>query len=470
METKRFDQLDALAGYVRTLGDGLLFRGQDKHYVLPNGAVQLMPSQIRKGCVPPTLRKWTYYAMDALRVFTGDTTISTDIELVQALLQHYGWRSFYLDVTKSLPIAAWFGSHRYSSRTVVGACFDCSEEFILLKQEPATYERFDGDGHLYVLSRAAVEAAGLGVLPLCEQIKSDFTSRFVKQSAWMIGAMQESLPEECILAHVEAPSAVLADVATNEGFSGVADVFPPRSEDFLLRLFLSVPWQGLPGDTDVPEFTRGLALPEYDYGFVKRRDPTEAFYSPFWIADERDKFAPGTEESSEPSLSEITFYRVPEPVFYAVPHTGKLQLPVIQRMVLERQAICIESDGIISLSERSDGHEYVKGIIVYAHEDGCVSVHAVKLSHPGAQVLGMGVDEGRFYATSEDGVWTPRVHPEQCPCKNPLRHEQHLWVLAGLERALERGAFQQIGANDFRYTDTLVVQERPLVFYRAADE
>ena len=70
----------------------------------------------------------------------------------------------------------------------------------------------------------------------------------------------------------------------------------------------------------------------------------------------------------------------------------------------------------------------------------------------------------------EDGVWTPRVHPEQCPCKNPLRHEQHLWILAGIERALERGAFQQIGANDFRYTDTLVVQERPLVFYRAADE
>ena len=88
METGRFDQVKALANYLRTLGDGLLFRGQDTHYVLPNGLVQLMPSQIRKGCGPSTLHKWTYYAMDATRMLTGDATTSTDIDLIQALLQH----------------------------------------------------------------------------------------------------------------------------------------------------------------------------------------------------------------------------------------------------------------------------------------------------------------------------------------------------------------------------------------------
>ena len=107
---------------------------------------------------------------------------------------------------------------------------------------------------------------------------------------------------------------------------------------------------------------------------------------------------------------------------------------------------------------------------MFAHEDGCVSVHSVKLSHPGTKVIGMGVDQGRFYATSEGGVWTPRTNPEQCPCNNFLRHKQHMWILAGLERAFERGAFQQIGVNDFRYTDIPVVQERPLVFHRNADE
>ena len=71
METKRFDQLDALAGYVRTLGDGLLFRGQDKHYVLPNGAVQLMPSQIRKGCVPPTLAQVDVLRDGRIKSFHG---------------------------------------------------------------------------------------------------------------------------------------------------------------------------------------------------------------------------------------------------------------------------------------------------------------------------------------------------------------------------------------------------------------
>ena len=471
MQRKRFDHVDDLADYFRTLGDGLLFRGQATHYVLSNGSVQLMPSQIRKGCVPPTLHKWTYYAMDAVRMFTDDATTSVNIEFVQALLQHYGWRSYYLDVTRSLAVAAWFGSHRFSSRTVLGVCDDCSGESILLEQQDATYERFDGDGHLYVLSRAAVEAAGLGVLPLCEQIRSDFTTRFGRQCAWMIGAMHGSLPEECIVAHVEAPAVVLAGVADNEGFSGVGDVFPSRNEDLWFELFLSVPWRGLPGNTNIPVFARGLELPEYDYKFVKHRDPREAFYRPFWIAERRDRFRPSSEEDAiVPSLSDITFYRVPEPVFYAVPHTGELRLPVLQRMVFERRAICIESDGIISLPERSDGHDYVKGIGVFAHEENCISVHAVILSHPGTQILGVGAKKGRFYATSEEGVWTTRAHPEQCSCDNLLRHEQHTWILAGLERALEQGSFHQIGANDFRYSDTPMVQERPLVLYRKGDE
>ena len=466
METKRFDQVDALVDYVRTLGDGLLFRGQATHYVLSNGSAQLMPSQIRKGCIPSTLRKWTYYAMDAIRMFTGDTTTSINIELVQALLQHYGWRSFYLDITKSLPVAAWFGSHRFRSRTAVGACHECSGEFILLKQQDATYERFDGDGHLYILSRDRLEAARFGVIPLCDQIKSDFTTRFAKQSAWMIGAMQESLPEECILAHLSTPSALLAELAENEGFSEVEDVFPSRSEDYWLELLLSVPWQGIPGEMRGPVFTRGLELPEYDYKFMKHRDSTEAFYRPFWIADERKKFAPESKLDTGPSLSDITFYRVPEPAFYASPHTGKLELPTLRRIVLERRAICIESDGIISLPERMNSEEYVKGVVVFAHEDACVSVHAVMLSHPGTRVLGVGVDEGRFYAISQDGLWTARAHPEQCPCNNFLRHEQHLWILAGLEGALQRGSFRQIAANDFSYNDTPVVQQKPLVFYR----
>ena len=172
-------------------------------------------------------------------------------------------------------------------------CEDYSDESVLLRQESATYDRFDGDGHLYVLSRAAIEAADLGIIPLCERIEADATCRFTKQSAWMIGAMQGSLPEECVLAHVEVPSAVLADVAANEGLSGVPDVFPPRSEDPLLRIFLSVPWQGILVDKGLHVFVRGLALPEYDYKFVKHPDPREAFYRPFWMADERDKFPPG---------------------------------------------------------------------------------------------------------------------------------------------------------------------------------
>ena len=71
METKRFDQLDALAGYVRTLGDGLLFRGQDKHYVLPNGAVPVDAIADSEGLRPSDLAQVDVLRDGRIKSFHG---------------------------------------------------------------------------------------------------------------------------------------------------------------------------------------------------------------------------------------------------------------------------------------------------------------------------------------------------------------------------------------------------------------
>lgn len=64
MRTVRFEDPDELLSYVASLGTDVLFRGQCEHYTLPDGSVSLMPSQLRKGCIPPLMLKWSYYATE----------------------------------------------------------------------------------------------------------------------------------------------------------------------------------------------------------------------------------------------------------------------------------------------------------------------------------------------------------------------------------------------------------------------
>ena len=77
-------------------GDNFLYRGQTKHYGGLNSPA-IMTSFDRHGCIPPKMMKWSYYAHGALKYALGHAVDS--MEFVQAVLQHYGWRSFYLDLT-----------------------------------------------------------------------------------------------------------------------------------------------------------------------------------------------------------------------------------------------------------------------------------------------------------------------------------------------------------------------------------
>ena len=92
MQTVRCENLKALKAFLATFDDGFLFRGQTSHYKTSNGNASLTSSFARKGCNPTRMYKWSFYASELLRMWG---IVDANVDWVQALLQHYGWRSFY---------------------------------------------------------------------------------------------------------------------------------------------------------------------------------------------------------------------------------------------------------------------------------------------------------------------------------------------------------------------------------------
>jgi FRG domain len=93
---------DPPTGYVR------VYRGQTKDYG------SLLPSGLRSG----TARRdpvWHYWSALASRELLGapDRLVSSEAEAVwiEAIAQHYGPGSTFLDVTRSLDVALWFALH-----------------------------------------------------------------------------------------------------------------------------------------------------------------------------------------------------------------------------------------------------------------------------------------------------------------------------------------------------------------------
>ena len=110
MENLLITTIEELRVVEQRFASGFLFRGQVKHYFDETGAPSFPTSFERKGCVPPLMQKWLYFARALLRAVSEDKYEDISDEFVQAILQHYGWRSFYIDLTKSLAVACWFAA------------------------------------------------------------------------------------------------------------------------------------------------------------------------------------------------------------------------------------------------------------------------------------------------------------------------------------------------------------------------
>jgi hypothetical protein len=427
MRHHRVDNLDALKSLLATFGDDVLFRGQVKEYGPPDAPI-INTSFDRNGCIPPLMLRWSYYARFALAALLQRAHADISIEFMQAVLQHYGFRSFYVDVSASPAVAAWFASHQFSMRTAIEMCEDCFEDGVFLVKSPAKYAFVEGDGHLYVLSKRSVADANLSTFDLSAIAIDKCLPRYIPQQAWLIGVLHGALPGACILESITAPRSVLRDFAAESGLKTTSDLFPSVRDDPVLDVLISLPWHVAPEGRDkknplsleTMEFFRpALALPEYEDSFEKHLPPRVALYR-------------GTKASENVQEAGLTFHHVSPDVMFGSADVSKPVFPTVLRHVREKGRVVYEIPLLVRKPENIRSDEYAKGLAVEMRGD-IIAVADFMVDHPGQQMTSVGINFAWHYRVAPDGEWIRQADAADCGCSFPWRHEHHLSVLAMIE-------------------------------------
>lgn len=428
---------DALEAQLALYGSGFLFRGQTSHYIDPKTQfVSIRTSFNRHGCVPNLMFKWSHYSKAIVRAFGGGGYHEMSMEMSQAILQHYGWRSFFVDLTKSPSVACWFAAHTYAERRAVHMCEDWEEAPVWLVHQDAQYIESKEQGHLYVIDVAELERCGVGVHDLSKIEAEGGRFRPLVQSACLAGNLKSALPPRSVTTHLVVSHDVLAEYCKKNSLLKTSDVFPSREEDFILKALLDVPWQRLgDGEMPIPTYVRGLPLPEYDCRFKKHLESEIALYSEFWVADNRSDFA---------ELRDVPFFRFSESAYYANSDEA-FDLSEVNNFLEKHQSFVVELDGLINIPESRVPYEFDKGIVVERHDDNSVSVSGLVVEHPGQVVAGVGVIRGWYYKV-EGGIWKVVPHDDSCPCNNSLRHELQFALLRILNESLRENELVPIDA------------------------
>lgn len=436
--------LAALDQAIDSISPDALFRGQTDEYLSKDGTPSITTSFSRHGCIPSRMMKWFHYSRQILSSFVKDFDPRSDLAIDQAILQHYGWRSFFVDATANPAVAAWFAANKYYSNQKAELCEDCWEDPVFKIRTYAGYEPASGIGFIYAISRKVLRSLNINAVDLVEITIAKGTPRFRAQSAFMIGHLAAGLPSECLIAKITAPSSVLADYAKRDGELSMERLFPPSKDDPVLHSLLSLPW--VKRHTDSPGidfFERGLPLPEYYDGFVKIASPSTVFYRRFWIDD-----LTNDDEAPRP-----TSYFTSECIYHGTA-TDTTILPSLAALVREKKQLIVEIDGL-AYHPYGSPTSFGKGIFLRLEPDGAILLTELIVEQEGGRPRTFGVARGRYYSSDENGLWTRVPHPEECNCGHDEHHGHHLVVAKHFEHSLTSGSFTPF--RDGVYIDNDVV-------------
>lgn len=444
MKYFRIQSIEKLNDIMSNYKSGYFFRGQCQHYTHDNdGSVSIPSSFERHGCVPPQMFKWTHYAKAILRAVGVGNYNDVDFKTTQAILQHYGWRSFYIDITKSENIAYWFASNKHSDKKYTQhMCEDIEENSVILFHNEAYYNPSPlVTGHIYVIDKLALESLNLGVYDLDSINAENGQFRFHSQRACLCDCIQGFLPEQVISAHLEIDTEILEHVCQSSGLSSTESLFPFENHDHILRMLLSLPWKRIESDFPIPFYGRTLDLPNYNVSFNKRLNSGTILFSQHSVREEYVNL-------DENIFSQAVFIDVPETFYYTTPE--HIELKHIADLISKNDIVVIEYDSIVVHPEIRDGYEVEKGICIRRHSNNEWEVSGLSLEHPSSIINGVIISTGWRYKI-DNGKFQLLQSDENCPCNNDLRHNRHIDVLYLLEYNFNKGSIHVVNDKHFIY-------------------
>jgi hypothetical protein len=425
MQFFQANSLVELKQQLAPFGDAFLFRGQTRAYNAPDGSPVLNSTINRMGCIPPHMLKWSFYANELLRRGGFDVRRHDALHFNQGLLQHYGWRSFFVDLSASSAVAAWFAGHSFVSKRGWQFCENSFEEPAMLGVQQTRYNDHAGAGHLYVLNKELLKENRHNLVSLVDDLTTDCLTRFQAQRAWLASIFldQRRLEPVAVAAQITAPAEVFRELAVVAGFNATDDLFPGPDKDKMLQNLLSLPRMKIPlHDPPFPFYLRSLEIPEYQDTFVKHLPITTTLASSLWLSD--------VTENADREL----WLRVPEDTFYGHTEMGK-PMPRLSAYFRSNAVTNIETDGLICYPAQEGFSTYEKGISVRQATNGRLEVCGISIDYASDRVSGGGVARGYMYKLTDDCLVRSPTDTD-CPCGDPDRHLLHLQALAILEEML----------------------------------
>lgn len=426
---------EELANELSKYKKGFVFRGQTKHYLSEDGTASLRPSFWVNGgpdgCIPPLRAAWVNFAHFALYALTGDYDIHH--HRTEAILQHYGWKSFFLDVTKSPAVAAWFASHTFNENPRICMTEDSQEQPVWLRAKEASFEAIPSEnyGHIYVIPLEFLGNDDLEFLDLSFIQTERLKSRPEVQKAGLIGPFNPApLPEEHIAAHLTVPTSVLREFAKKAGFDNIGSIFPSPSDDPVYDALLSAPWQKLiiEDGMKIPVFARLLEIPDYYWSCPRRLLGNDILYDGTAIETiSSDGTGP---------FANAQFYPVRETTFYFQEHNADVKFQKIRRMLSKSDMVVFELPHVWRRPDIEYNGDLSKGLVIKAVEEDKICLMELTVNWQERNLVGFGCEMGLHYIFSDDDRLTRFAHTEDCPCNNNGRHRFHFEALSRIEQDL----------------------------------
>jgi hypothetical protein len=439
LELGPVDSMDALVhavDRVSELNPGclVLFRGQNN----------LHPT-LRSGLSRPNAR----YQPDveqglsavAGSILGHDSITAGNVPFRKAVLQHYGYKTHYVDITADLNVALWFASYKFEPRNVFygGSPIRKIDQIRYTKRE-------EGVGYVLVLALQNPET-------LKEKRRlfdiSDLKPflRPCRQKAWLLYDKAPLLPDpnEFWVATISVDCSKLVSSLSS------SHLFPLPKEDDGFRALLNVPFVEIPGawlrkdltpeqrragtrDLDfgmralpVPEHIHSGKTDEYDH---KWEDETLTEPSPmqFWVAWKFNlgKEFPGIRGNIK-AATKLTLSPRAKAILYEAPPEVPLRWPALGSDELFFTFAQFGHDKVFDIEYPYHG--------VWLHRD-----RDVLIEHPiTADEKSMSVHKGHVFEFIGEDLQRQDL-PSSCKCHSPQSHDQRVRAMLRLSALIEHEA------------------------------